>query len=297
MNNYKSSDEIELSELLSAIWNRKIFICLVTSFFSIVSILYALSLPNIYTSHALLKSAENSSSSSGLLSQYSGMASLAGISLGSSGSSDKSLEAIERIRSYTFFSKFFLPEISYQDLVAVKDWERSTNTLVYDEEVFDSNSTKWLGTVSPQDAYKTYNDMISIYQDKKTFFVSISIKHYSPNIAKEWVDLIVNKINSSMRDEEKVTTLKSIEFLNEQIQKVNFLEVRQSIASLQENQMKSLMLIESNSDYIFKTIDSSIIPEKKSEPKRSLIVIIATILGFFISLVVVLILHIMKKSK
>ena len=112
MNNYKSSDEIELSELLSAIWNRKIFICLVTSFFSIVSILYALSLPNIYTSHALLKSAENSSSSSGLLSQYSGMASLAGISLGSSGSSDKSLEAIERIRSYTFFSKFFLPEIS-----------------------------------------------------------------------------------------------------------------------------------------------------------------------------------------
>ena len=281
MNNYKSSDEIELSELLSAIWNRKIFICLVTSFFSIVSILYALSLPNIYTSHALLKSAENSSSSSGLLSQYSGMASLAGISLGSSGSSDKSLEAIERIRSYTFFSKFFLPEISYQDLVAVKDWERSTNTLVYDEEVFDSNSTKWLG----------------IYQDKKTFFVSISIKHYSPNIAKEWVDLIVNKINSSMRDEEKVTTLKSIEFLNEQIQKVNFLEVRQSIASLQENQMKSLMLIESNSDYIFKTIDSSIIPEKKSEPKRSLIVIIATILGFFISLVVVLILHIMKKSK
>ena len=100
-----------------------------------------------------------------------------------------------------------------------------------------------------------------------------------------------------MRDEEKVTTLKSIEFLNEQIQKVNFLEVRQSIASLQENQMKSLMLIESNSDYIFKTIDSSIIPEKKSEPKRSLIVIIATILGFFISLVVVLILHIMKKSK
>lgn len=297
MNNYKSSDEIELSELLSAIWNRKIFICLVTSFFSIVSILYALSLPNIYTSHALLKSAENSSSSSGLLSQYSGMASLAGISLGSSGSSDKSLEAIERIRSYTFFSKFLLPEISYQDLVAVKDWERSTNTLVYDEEVFDSNSTKWLGTVSPQDAYKTYNDMISIYQDKKTFFVSISIKHYSPNIAKEWVDLIVNKINSSMRDEEKVTTLKSIEFLNEQIQKVNFLEVRQSIASLQENQMKSLMLIESNSDYIFKTIDSSIIPEKKSEPKRSLIVIIATILGFFISLVVVLILHIMKKSK
>ena len=88
-----------------------------------------------------------------------------------------------------------------------------------------------------------------------------------------------------MRNEEKAAALKSVDFLNEQMQQVNYQEIRQAIASLQENQLKSLMLIESNEDYIFKILDPAIVPEKKSEPKRSLIVIIATILGFFISLI------------
>ena len=88
-----------------------------------------------------------------------------------------------------------------------------------------------------------------------------------------------------MRNEEKAAALKSVDFLNEQMQQVNYQEIRQAIASLQENQLKSLMLIESNEDYIFKILYPAIVPEKKSEPKRSLIVIIATILGFFISLI------------
>ena len=87
-----------------------------------------------------------------------------------------------------------------------------------------------------------------------------------------------------MRDNEKNTASKSVEFLNKQMQKVNYQEIRQAIASLQESQMKSLMLIEANEDYIFKTIDSAIVPENKSEPKRSLVVIVATIFGFAISI-------------
>lgn len=286
MINYENQEDIELSELFTAVWNSKLIISLITSIFAIVSIFYALSLPNIYSSYAMLKPSDNSNSSSNILGQYAGMASLAGISIGSSGSTDKSIEAIERIRSYEFFSKFFLPEIAYQDLVAVKDWNSSNNILIYDDEVFDTSAMKWVdGIPSTQDAFKTYNDIVSLYQDKKTRFVSLSIKHHSPHIAKKWVDILIKKINSSMRNEEKAAALKSVDFLNEQMQQVNYQEIRQAIASLQENQLKSLMLIESNEDYIFKILDPAIVPEKKSEPKRSLIVIIATILGFFISLI------------
>lgn len=286
MINYENQEDIELSELFTAAWNSKLIISLITSIFAIVSIFYALSLPNIYSSYAMLKPSDNSNSSSNILGQYAGMASLAGISIGSSGSTDKSIEAIERIRSYEFFSKFFLPEIAYQDLVAVKDWNSSNNILIYDDEVFDTSAMKWVdGIPSTQDAFKTYNDIVSLYQDKKTRFVSLSIKHHSPHIAKKWVDILIKKINSSMRNEEKAAALKSVDFLNEQMQQVNYQEIRQAIASLQENQLKSLMLIESNEDYIFKILDPAIVPEKKSEPKRSLIVIIATILGFFISLI------------
>ena len=282
----ETNNEVELSELVSVLWNKKFFIFSISTLFAFISILYALSLPNMYISSALLYPADNKDSGSSMLGQYSGMASLAGISLASSGS-DRSVEAIERIRSYDFFSKFFLPEISLQDLVAQDRWDASKNKLSYDEEIFDNKLNKWIdGIPSHQAAYKIYNDKLTISRDKKTFFVYISIKHKSPYIAQEWTEKIIKKINSSMRDEDKNIASKSVDFLNNQVQKVNYADIRQAIASLQESQMQSLMLIEANEDYIFRILDSPIVPEKKSEPRRSTIVILGTILGFFLSLIV-----------
>ena len=57
--------------------------------------------------------------------------------------------------------------------------------------------------------------------------------------------------------------------------------------------MKALMLAEANEDYIFKTVSSPIAPELKSEPKRSLIVILAS-LGGFLSLTIVFVFQYIK---
>ena len=263
----------------------------ITSLFAIGSVLYAISLPNIYSSYGVLAPAQGKNAASSLLNQYSGMASLAGISLGSN-NTDRSSEAIERMRSYDFFSEIILPEINYENLVAVEAWELSSNTIIYDDQVFNNNSKKWVnGMPSYQDGYEIFNDILDIYQDKKTFFISISIKHKSPYISKSWTELVIKKINSSMRDIERNNTSKSVEFLNNQIKKVSYSEIREAIASIQETQIRSLMLIESNEDYIFKTLNTPIVPEKKSEPKRSIIAILGTILGFFISLAIVLVHH------
>ena len=283
--------DIERSELFSVIWSRKLLISFITSLFAIGSVLYAISLPNIYSSYGVLAPAQGKNAASSLLNQYSGMASLAGISLGSN-NTDRSSEAIERMRSYDFFSEIILPEINYENLVAVEAWELSSNTIIYDDQVFNNNNKKWVnGMPSYQDGYEIFNDILDIYQDKKTFFISISIKHKSPYISKSWTELVIKKINSSMRDIERNNTSKSVEFLNNQIKKVSYSEIREAIASIQETQIRSLMLIESNEDYIFKTLNTPIVPEKKSEPKRSIIAILGTILGFFISLAIVLVHH------
>jgi uncharacterized protein involved in exopolysaccharide biosynthesis len=51
--------------------------------------------------------------------------------------------------------------------------------------------------------------------------------------------------------------------------------------------MKSLMLIEVNKDYIFRIIDSAIVPEKKSKPNRSVIIVLTAFIGFFISILII----------
>ena len=94
-----------------------------------------------------------------------------------------------------------------------------------------------------------------------------------------------------MRISDKDKALKSIEFLNNQLPRVNYEEIRVSIAKLQEEQMKSLMLIESNDDYVFQTLDSPIVPEIKSSPNRALICFLITLFGFIFSLLIIVIRH------
>ena len=88
-----------------------------------------------------------------------------------------------------------------------------------------------------------------------------------------------------MQNNERQRTEKSIEFLNIQLGKTNYEEVKQSIASLQEDQLKSLMLLEADKEYVFKMIDFPISPELKFKPQRSIIVILSTIIGFIFAVI------------
>ena len=160
-NNY--DDEIDLRELFHVLWDKIFYIGAITSIFSLISIIYALMLPNIYQSQAVMMPMEDNQGMSGMLGQYSGMASLAGISLPSE-SGSKAQEAIARIQSFEFFSNSFLPHIKLENLMAVKKWNQASNTLTYDASAFNSESRQWLRKVKPpksnipssQEAYKQY---------------------------------------------------------------------------------------------------------------------------------------------
>ena len=300
-NNY--DDEIDLRELFHVLWDKIFYIGAITSIFSLISIIYALMLPNIYQSQAVMMPMEANQGMSGMLGQYSGMASLAGISLPSE-SGSKAQEAIARIQSFEFFSNSFLPHIKLENLMAVKKWNQASNTLTYDASAFNSESGQWVRKVKPptstipssQKAYKQYQEIMSVSEDKKTSFVTLSVEHKSPVIAQQWVEIMMDQIDQVMRDQDRQTALQSIAYLNSLAPTVNYEEIKQALASLQQEQMKRLMMVEANENYIFKVLDSPIVPEMKVKPKRSLIVILGTILGIMLSVLGVLVLHYTRTS-
>ena len=301
-NNY--DDEIDLRELFHVLWDKIFYIGAITSIFSLISIIYALMLPNIYQSQAVMMPMEANQGMSGMLGQYSGMASLAGISLPSE-SGSKAQEAIARIQSFEFFSNSFLPHIKLENLMAVKKWNQASNTLTYDASAFNSESGQWVRKVKPptstipssQEAYKKqYQAIMSVSEDKKTSFVTLSVEHESPFIAQQWVEIMMDQIDQVMRDQDRQTALQSIAYLNSLAPTVNYEEISKALASLQQEQMKRLMMVEANENYIFKVLDSPIVPEMKVKPKRSLIVILGTMLGMMLSVLGVLVLHYTRTS-
>ena len=135
-------DSINLIELFQAIFNGKWIIISITAFASISSIIYSLHLPDIYKSQALLAPVESSGSMSGALQSYSGLASLAGISMPSAESGDNSVKAMEKISSLSFFKNNLL-QIFSSELIAVKSWNSELNNLAFDSNIYNETNNSW----------------------------------------------------------------------------------------------------------------------------------------------------------
>ncbi len=296
--NQDNYNEIDFVDLFFGVWNKKILVICITTFFAAISVSYSLSLPNIYTSSALLASTSKEESLSGNLGNYSSFAGMAGINL-SSGSSDKSIEAIERIKSYDFFIEQFLPNIEFQNLVAADAWSPEINEINYNQSIFNKNSGKWIEDKKPshQEAFIIYNEMLEISKNKRTSFTLIKVEHISPIIAKKWTNLIIRKINSHMRVLDRIISESSINYLTKEYNKSNLSELKQVVGKLVQSEIQTLMLIEVTDDYIFNIISSPIAPENKSGPSRALICILGSVLGFIISILTALMLHLSDKRK
>ena len=299
-------DEIDLRELFNVLWEGKWIIVSLTSFISIIVLIYSLLLPNIYEAKAMLVPVNSSSGIAGTLGSYSGLAGIAGISLPSVGDEGNSAKAIEKIRSLSFFENNILPNINLPDLMAVKSWNSKTNILNFDDSIYDTSSNKWVRDYSypqqqipsPQESFEVYTTShLSLSEDKKSGFISLSIKHQSPFVAKQWVELIVNEINSFYRQKDKIESEKAASYLNQQISLTSLSEIKEALAQLLQEETKKLTLIEANQYYVFDYIDPPAVMEKKSEPKRALICILGALLGGMLSVLIVLIRHYVVKQK
>jgi uncharacterized protein involved in exopolysaccharide biosynthesis len=77
----------------------------------------------------------------------------------------------------------------------------------------------------------------------------------------------------------------SIEYLNKELQKTGVVEIQQAIYRLLEANYKTTSIANARSEYAFKVIDPAVAPDenRRVRPKRSLIVILATLAGGFVS--------------
>ena len=120
---------------------------------------------------------------------------------------------------------------------------------------------------------------MSFSEDKQSGFINIAIKHQSPIIAKEWVDLLINQINAFYREKDRAEAERAVAYLNKQITKTSLTEIKQVIAVLLQQETQKLTLIEANEAYVFDYIDPPVVMERKSEPCRALICIIGAFIG------------------
>lgn len=306
MQNNIADDEIDLRELFAVIWQGKWIIIAITALFAVASVFYAINQPNIYKSEALLSPAEQEGSGglAGLAGQFGGLASLAGVNLGG-GSSNKAQLAIEVLKSRQFTSDFIQKHNILPDLMAAESWNMQTNTVVYDDEIFDAQNNKWVREVkapfkpkpSMQEAYKEFSEILTASTDKESGMVKIAIEHVSPYVAQQWVEWLIQDINKTMKQRDVLEALKSTDFLTQQLEQTKIADIRAVLYKLVEEQTKTIMFAKVRDEYVFKTIDAALVSEEKFKPKRALICVLGVLLGGMLSVMIVLIRHYVAKPR
>ncbi|HCE3509549.1 TPA: LPS O-antigen length regulator [Vibrio parahaemolyticus] len=300
-----TDDEIDLRELFKALWKGKWIIIVTTFVFAISSVLYALSLPNIYKADALLAPAESSNGGglSKMAGQLGGLAALAGVNLGGSESSQADL-AIQVMKSRRFIEAFVEKHDLLVPLMAAKGWDLEANKLILNEEVYDSSKGVWKreakglrgATPTSQEAFDIFTkEVFTVTKDKESGLYVISVKFLSPYIAKQWTDWLIEDINSVMRERTIAETSQNLLYLNAQLNNTSVAEMQNTFYKLIEEQTKSLMLAEVQDEFAFKIVDPAFIPEVKFSPKRTLIIFLGGILGVMFSVAGVLTSYVLKK--
>lgn len=292
--------EIDLAELFSVIWSKRIFIGAVVLFSATASVTYSLSLPNIYRSSALLSSADDSGGGiGGLLGQYSGLASMAGVTLPKSTEVSKMGLALEVIKSRAFIDDFINNHDILPQLLAVDYWDQGSRSLVIDEDIYRADTNEWVRDVSPpkskipssQEAHKHFEMILEVKKDQESNLVTISVNHESPDVAKQWVDWLVEDVNETMRRKEKKEAQQAIEYLKRQAAETSLADLDRVFFELMQSQMQRMMLAEVRREYVLATVDPAVSPEVKAAPQRALICIFGVLLGGLFGLIIVLVRH------
>ena len=227
---------------------------------------FAFMAPPMYRAEAMISEAQNSSMGGGgaIAGQLGGLASLAGVTLGSGNSLSRDAHAILKSRSLAqqFIERYALLE----PLLA--------------------------RTKPPHSLWKAVSrfrkDTLNVDEDRRTGTITISMYWHDPKEAATWANEYIGLGNEVIRNRAAADAQRNVAYLNNQLQQTNSIEVQHAISNLIENETKTLMLAQGRAEFAFTTIDPAVPPEVSANPRKSLVIFIGLVVGMFAGLLIAL---------
>lgn len=267
-------NEITISYAYKLVARQRKNIAIGVLLIMVMTLLYAFTLPNVYRSTGIYEVAGTSETSSHV--QKSGLSSIAGavgVSLGG-GQTNKGDIIVETIRSKTFLEHLIKFDDVLPALLAADSYDLQSKKINFDESIFSSENKKWNYKVpSVHEAYIVYKRNLSVYQDQGDNFIYISFDHISPDFANDFLNLIIDELNLSLRKKSSIEANAALDFLESQLTGTFLIELRNSISTLIQKQLEKKMLADVSKNFALKPIESPFVEEEKHSPSRALMLL------------------------
>lgn len=286
----ETDGEVTAVELLRILWRFRIPILAGVTLFTIVAIIYSLTVTPVYRSEALLRPVESMSTGGNsalgsLARQFGGLAAFAGITLAPDVD-----EALAIIGSRAFNETLLVEDGILYELFD-EQWNPETRTWGNGDTGFFGKLRTWIsnppwqraaGAQSAEDrqsalmlelGLERFNSIRDVSRDRTTNHVRITVDWKDPVLAKEWIELIVERMNEVMRKRAVQEANETLAFLQEKMDEESNAQLVASMGALYQQQLERAMLATVREDYSLQFIDPPYVPELRHSPRRKLIVI------------------------
>ena len=290
--NNPHNDEINVVELFNVLRENFFNLIVVILFFAISSVIYSFFQPEIWRSSTIL---EVSSKISGGGSSAGGGLQLAGIKLNDD-KSDSS-KALTLMTSRDLVLKIIdnNPDVLGY-LLAFKNYDSSRKKDNLDLKRYDIEKKVWIREKpSFNTAYLAYLGTINVRLDKVNGFIYLNASHESPIFAKKILNTVIKELNDFARQRDLDEANKSLDYLYSKLDETFQDNVKLSIRSLIEAQLKKQTLAKVKENYLVDPLDSPFLPEERYSPNRRAILMYGTIIGLILGIIFILLRHYQKK--
>ncbi|WP_029890086.1 Wzz/FepE/Etk N-terminal domain-containing protein [Polycyclovorans algicola] len=279
-----ADDEIDLRELVAALWRGKWWIMLFTLLATVLAGVYAFTATPQFKSEATLQLRDDNSSG-GMGGQLGGLAALAGVSLGSGGGSDQ-IYASAYVESRAFIQGFIDTHDVMQHLYAdrwdaeAQDWRPETKRF----------SDEPAPPPTPWHAYSKFmEEVFSIAVDTQTGTQTWAVTWHDPVLAAEWLKALIERANVELNRAVLDEATNNLRYLEGQLQAAGTVEVRQTVASMMESELNQLMMARNAERGTLVVVDPPLEPQAPFKPKKPLILVLGFMLGGMLGVMFVLV--------
>lgn len=272
-------DEVDLRALVARLWSGRWWIGGSVVICTLLAAFLAFATTPTYRSTTVLVPASSdrsgmSASLSSALGQLGGLASIAGINVGSGNMETEEALAVLKSREFT---EAFIRERRLMPVLFSGKW--------------DAVSGGWKPEVSPPtpaQAYKYFNNGIrSILQDKKTGLVTLHIDWKNREEAAAWANDLVQRLNAEMRARAIAKSDASVGYLEKELNTTSVVATREAINRLIEAQIKQRMVANVTQEYAFRVVDSAMVADSDDpiKPRKFMLLVAGPLVGFVLGIV------------
>jgi len=282
MNDDNNKIELSIKDLFIKLLRSAKTIALITFICGVLTAGYSLTLKPVYQSTVLVTSSAKAQASntaiSALTSRFSGLASIAGVSLSGAAASLDAEMKIAYLRS-TKFTMMFIEEQNLYPHLYPDDWDSEASTWIDPDD-----------RPTVEEIFRNFDNSVrQITFNVQNNLLKVRINFNDPELAAKIANGTIQSLNNHMKSKTIEESERNIAYLEKELRETKQVDLRQVLYNMIAQQVESKMIANVTEESAFKVIDPALPPSKRISPRRTQMTIFGAIIGFFFSCLFVLV--------